>query len=96
MFYILWHICYNTSFRRAVRIVFDTLYAQLNETAPVAVVIIALSLMLLLGFLMTRVTKLLRLPNVTAYIVTGHSAPRHRRHGVPSRYRAGVHRVLYR
>ena len=49
----------------------DTLYAQLNETAPVAVVIIALSLMLLLGFLMTRVTKLLRLPNVTAYIVTG-------------------------
>ena len=49
----------------------DTLYAQLNETAPVAVVIIALSLMLMLGFLMTRVTKLAKLPNVTAYIVTG-------------------------
>ena len=49
----------------------DTLYAQLNETAPVAVVIIALSLMLMLGFLMTRLTKLARLPNVTAYIVTG-------------------------
>ncbi len=48
-----------------------TLYAQLNETAPVAVVIIALSLMLMLGFLMTRLTKLARLPNVTAYIVTG-------------------------
>ncbi len=47
------------------------LYAQLNETAPVAVVIIAVALMLLCGFLMTRVTKLLRLPNVTAYIVTG-------------------------
>ena len=51
--------------------VLDTLYAQLNETAPVAVVIIALSLMLMLGFLMTRLTKLARLPNVTAYIVTG-------------------------
>ena len=49
----------------------DTLYAQLNETAPVAVVIIALSLMLMLGFLMTRLTKLARLPNVTVYIVTG-------------------------
>ena len=49
----------------------DTLYAQLNDTAPVAVVIIALSLMLMLGFLMTRLTKLARLPNVTAYIVTG-------------------------
>ena len=49
----------------------DTLYAQLNETAPVAVVIIALSLMLMLAFLMTRLTKLARLPNVTAYIVTG-------------------------
>ena len=51
--------------------VLDTLYAQLNETAPVAVVIIALSLMLMLAFLMTRLTKLARLPNVTAYIVTG-------------------------
>ena len=51
--------------------VLDTLYVQLNETAPVAVVIIALSLMLMLGFLMTRLTKLARLPNVTAYIVTG-------------------------
>lgn len=51
--------------------VLDTLYAQLNDTAPVAVVIIALSLMLMLGFLMTRLTKLARLPNVTAYIVTG-------------------------
>lgn len=49
----------------------DTLYAQLNETAPVAVIVIALSLMMMLAFLMTRVTKLARLPNVTAYIVTG-------------------------
>ena len=49
----------------------DTLYAQLNDSAPVAVVIISLSLMMILAFLTTRVTKLLRLPNVTAYIVTG-------------------------
>lgn len=49
----------------------DTLYARLAATAPVAVVIIALSLMLMLGFLMTRLTKLLRLPNVTAYITAG-------------------------
>ena len=49
----------------------QSLYAQLNETAPVAVVIIAVSGMLLGGFLLSRVTKLLRLPNVTAYILAG-------------------------
>ena len=38
---------------------------------PVAVTIISLSVMLLGGFLMSRLTKLVRLPNVTAYIVTG-------------------------
>ena len=47
------------------------LYDKLNTTAPVAVIIISVSLMLMLGFLMTRLTKLCRLPNVTAYIVTG-------------------------
>ncbi len=47
------------------------LYEKLNTTAPVAVIIISVSLMLMLGFLMTRVTKLCKLPNVTAYIVTG-------------------------
>ncbi len=47
------------------------LYAKLNVSTPVAVVIIALSLMLMCGFLMTRLTKKLKLPNVTAYIVTG-------------------------
>ena len=47
------------------------LYEHLYSTAPVAVSIISISLMLMLGFLMTRVTKLLKLPNVTAYIVTG-------------------------
>ncbi len=49
----------------------DLLYASLEETSPVAPVIISVSLMLLCGFLMTRLTKKLRLPNVTAYIVTG-------------------------
>lgn len=34
-------------------------------------VIIGISIMLFSGFLMTRLTKLLRLPNVTAYIVAG-------------------------
>ncbi len=36
-----------------------------------AAVIISVAVMLFLGFLMTRVTKRLRLPNVTAYILTG-------------------------
>ena len=44
---------------------------QLGTTSPVAVTIISLALMLTGGFLMTRITKLLRLPNVTAYIVCG-------------------------
>ena len=44
------------------------LYSQLG---PAATTIISVSIMLLLGFLMTRLTSLLRLPNVTAYIVAG-------------------------
>ena len=42
-----------------------------DEYSPVSVVIISVALMLFLGFLMTRLTKKLRLPNVTAYILTG-------------------------
>ncbi len=49
----------------------NNLYEKLNTTSPVAVIIISISLMLMLGFLMTRLTKLAKLPNVTAYIVTG-------------------------
>ena len=49
-----------------------TQFQQAIETAqPVAAVIISVALMLFSGFLMTRITKLLRLPNVTAYIVAG-------------------------
>lgn len=41
----------------------------LNSGAGVA--ILSISVMLIAGFLMTRITKRLRLPNVTAYIVAG-------------------------
>lgn len=46
----------------------DVLYEGLN---PVAVTIISVSIMLIGGFAMTRLTSLLRLPNVTAYIIVG-------------------------
>ena len=46
-------------------------YKALQELSPVATIIISVAIMLFFGFLMTRVTKKLRLPNVTAYIVTG-------------------------
>ena len=39
--------------------------------SPVSAIILAVALMLFSGFLMTRLTKLLRLPNVTAYILAG-------------------------
>lgn len=37
----------------------------------VASIILGIALILMIGFLMTRITKLLKLPNVTAYIVAG-------------------------
>ncbi len=46
------------------------LYSNLRQS-PDAVIIISVAIMLLSGFLMTRVTKRLKLPNVTAYIVVG-------------------------
>lgn len=49
----------------------DKFYDKLQSQSPVAVIIIAISIMLLCGFLTTRITKKLKLPNVTAYIVTG-------------------------
>lgn len=42
-----------------------------SGSTPAATVIISISLVLMSGFLMTRVTKRLRLPNVTAYITAG-------------------------
>ena len=47
----------------------ERLYQSMDS--PVTMVIISVSIMLISGFLMTRVTKRLRLPNVTAYIVAG-------------------------
>ena len=50
---------------------FGHFIAHLNNTSPVSVVVISVSIMLFCGFLATRFTKMLRLPNVTAYILTG-------------------------
>ena len=47
------------------------LQRAIAESQPVASVIVSVALMLFAGFLMTRVTKQLRLPNVTAYILAG-------------------------
>lgn len=47
------------------------LSAFYENIAPTAGVIIAISIMLFSGFALTRVTKLMKLPNVTAYIVAG-------------------------
>lgn len=47
------------------------LYEMLNITSNVSIIIISIALILISGFLMTRITKPLRLPNVTAYIVAG-------------------------
>lgn len=47
------------------------LHQFLDSMSPTASVIISIAFMLFFGFAMTRITKLLRLPNVTAYILTG-------------------------
>ena len=44
---------------------------KLAQSGQTAGVIISVALMLFLGFAMTRITKALRLPDVTAYILTG-------------------------
>lgn len=49
----------------------DGFYAELAQSSGVAPVIISIAIMLLCGFLMTRITKKLKLPNVTAYITAG-------------------------
>ena len=42
-----------------------------SSISPTATVIISIAIMLFCGFAMTRLTKLLKLPNVTAYITVG-------------------------
>ena len=44
---------------------------DLENISPSAMTIISVSLILICGFLLTRVTKVLKLPNVTAYIIAG-------------------------
>lgn len=46
-------------------------YNSLGGPNSASVIIISIGIMLLGGFLATRITKLLRLPNVTAYILIG-------------------------
>ena len=46
-------------------------YEKMQSGSSVPVIIISIALMLFCGFAVTRVTKKLRLPNVTAYILTG-------------------------
>ena len=50
---------------------FQIIYERLISESTVAADILSMSIMLLSGFLLTRVTKTLKLPNVTAYIVAG-------------------------
>ena len=50
---------------------FAQIMSYLRDGSPVSVGIITVALMLFFGFALTRITKLLKLPNVTAYIVTG-------------------------
>ena len=47
------------------------LYESFSQGNNVPADILSLSMMLLFGFLMTRITKMLKLPNVTAYIIAG-------------------------
>lgn len=47
------------------------IYENLASAAPAPKTIIVVAIMLLTGFLMTRITNKLKLPNVTAYIVAG-------------------------
>ncbi|MFA5692665.1 MAG: cation:proton antiporter [Acholeplasmataceae bacterium] len=46
----------------------EKLYSEMN---PTSAVLIGIAIMLFASFLMTRLTKLAKLPNVTAYIFTG-------------------------
>ena len=46
----------------------DRFYENIGEIPKI---LISLAIMLLAGFLMTRITKLLKLPNVSAYIISG-------------------------
>lgn len=48
-----------------------TISESLEKMGSVSMVIISIALILFLGFAMTRITKIFKLPNVTAYIIVG-------------------------
>ena len=49
----------------------EKMVASLGIESNTAIIIISIAIILFFGFLATRLTKLLKLPNVTAYILTG-------------------------
>ena len=49
----------------------EKFYEKLQIASPVSVVVLSIAIILAAGFLLTRITKLLKLPNVTAYVVAG-------------------------
>lgn len=44
---------------------------MLGQTSLVTQIIVSLAIMMLFGFLLTRITRLIKLPNVTGYIIAG-------------------------
>ncbi len=44
---------------------------ELSKMPVASAILISIALMLFLGFALTRITKLIKLPNVTAYILAG-------------------------
>ena len=57
--------------RKEIIKLFAQFMRYLHTGSPASVGIITVAIMLIFGFALTRITKLLKLPNVTAYIVTG-------------------------
>ncbi|MBQ3403301.1 MAG: cation:proton antiporter [Synergistaceae bacterium] len=50
---------------------FAHLAEYLHGGSPTSTAVMTVAIMLMFGFALTRITKLLKLPNVTAYIITG-------------------------
>ena len=63
---------------------------QMESASPVAAVVISMAFVLMGGFLMTRITKKLRLPNVTAYIVVGILMGPYFLHLIPDSFTGGT------
>ena len=72
-----------------VEMISDFILTAAEET-PVAGIIISITEMMFFGYLATRITKRLKLPNVTAYIVTGILLGPYCLHTVPDQVIAGM------